>query len=283
MALDKLKDLARDFLPTILRIQGRSYFQSCLTDIREWVAGTQDKTIPPHRLNISGLGPFRKFGKHNVLLSKELAGLEPDDDVLDVGCGIGRTAVALTSYLNASGRYTGLDIIHFAIRWRQRHIGSEFSNFSFVHADVQNRTYNPSGRIKAHEYRLPFPASRFSFCLATSLFTHLTPPAASHYVAEVGRVLKPGGRFLSSWFLLPAATETYDTQKVEAEFPHHFADHAQRNLYAPEIAVAYRLEYLRRVFESAQLVIETVAYGGWSGRVATVNSGQDILVARRVG
>ena len=39
----------------------------------------------------------------------------------------------------------------------------------------------------------------------TSVFTHMLPEDVEHYLDELARVLKPGGRTLITWFLLLGA------------------------------------------------------------------------------
>ena len=50
----------------------------------------------------------------------QLAGIDPDSDVLDVGCGFGRMAYMLAHYLKPTAHYEGFDIIEHLIDWAQR-------------------------------------------------------------------------------------------------------------------------------------------------------------------
>ena len=43
--------------------------------------------------------------------------------------------------------------------------------------------------------------------LAASLFTHLRPFEGERYLVEVGRVLRPGGRLIATWFLINEEAE----------------------------------------------------------------------------
>lgn len=200
-----------------------------------------------------------------------------------MGCGIGRTALALTTYLSTAGQYTGFDCVGFAIRWCQRTLGAKNANFRFIHSDIYNRQYNRKGRIDARQYAFPVQGGSVSFCLATSLFTHLLPGTTERYVSEVARVLRPGGRFLSTWFLLDEKTESNAAAgKAEFKFGYRFEKHAQVNIHAPEEAVAYRLDYLEDLFAGIGLVVVGVYHGGWSGTEDRIDSGQDIIVCRRV-
>ena len=148
----------------------------------------------------SGDGPFLYLGEENLKLCID-AGLEANDTVLDLGYGIGRTALAMKHHASP-GSYIGLDVIKFAITWCRKHIQAYDPRFSFVHADLLNRTYNPRGRIRPEHYRFPFEPDTFDFVLATSLFTHILPATTENYLRECARVLRPGAKFLSTWFLL---------------------------------------------------------------------------------
>ncbi len=246
-------------------------------------AGRRDSTIPPRRLNISGGGSFRTIGEHNLMLCKTFGSLHPTDTVLDLGCGIGRTALAMTTFLEAEGRYSGLDIVKFAIQWCQANIARQHANFAFFHANVRNQTYNPGGKFYADEFSFPFASASFDFCLATSLFTHLLPTDTERYIREVSRVLRKDGRFLSTWFLLDEQTSpTVNAGKSLYSFPFAFDLHAQMTCHTPEEAIAYYGSSLRQMFARAGLEIEAIHYGGWSGFANSIDSGQDVVIARRL-
>lgn len=279
-AASALKSFAFSLLPGPVRIQGRSFLRHFFLDVRDLLFGTADKQIPPRQLNISGEGPFREYGRKTVELCCKYASLSPEDVVLDIGCGIGRTALALTELL-AGGSYCGFDTIKFAIRWCRRHITSLNPNFTFIHADVFNLTYNPRGKSQPEAYIFPFPDRFFTFAIATSLFTHVLPPTLENYVRQVARVLKPGGRLFSTWFLLDAEAERAIVEgKALFRFPHRFPKHAQAALHAPEQAIAFPRHYVLSVLESNGLEVESVHHGDWLGYSSGIESMQDVIVAR---
>ena len=113
----------------------------------------------------------REFADHLV----ELCALEPSGSVLDVGCGAGRIAVALTSYLSGDGRYDGFDVLPWAIEWCQKEVTSRFPNFTFQLADVFSEQYYPDGRLRPEEYT--FPVADGSCDVACAL-VRLHAPAA---------------------------------------------------------------------------------------------------------
>jgi len=57
-------------------------------------------------MNIGSLGMYRSF---IVRVIGEME-IKPDDQILDLGCGTGRNAELMSSYLNGNGTITGLDI-----------------------------------------------------------------------------------------------------------------------------------------------------------------------------
>lgn len=266
-------------LPTPMRVQGRDYLRNCFLDLSEYLTGQADRGIPPHRLNTSGGGPFRLYGQRTVQACRELAGLRPDDSFLDVGCGIGRTAVALAGFLSPGAAYLGFDVIPFAIDWCNRNIARKHPNFRFVHADLHNWVYNPTGKLHPDSYRFPAGPAEFRFALASSLFTHLGAAAARHYIAEAGRVLAPGARFLSTWFLLDEVTQA--TATAASRFPHRSGECAYASLHAPEQAVAFDREWVESTLRENGFLVEAAHHGEWSGAPRAADSFQDQIVALR--
>jgi len=126
-----VKRLIYPLLPAPIRVQGISnYSRNLYLDLRDLITGRTDHELPPRRLNVSGEGSFRKLGDHNLSLCREFGNLKAHDSVLDLGCGIGRTALAMTGFLQPPGTYTGLDTIRFAIRWCQRQTFASYTRIS---------------------------------------------------------------------------------------------------------------------------------------------------------
>ena len=68
-------------------------------------------------MNIGSLGMYRGFIR-KVIREMEIM---PEDNILDMGCGTGRNASLMCSYLNANGSITGLDISeHMEKQFRKR-------------------------------------------------------------------------------------------------------------------------------------------------------------------
>jgi SAM-dependent methyltransferase len=248
----------------------------------EALMGRRDPLLPPRALRYVGRGDFRATGDEFLQHFIELGGLRPSDDVLDVGCGVGRMALPLTTFLDRHGSYTGLDIVPEAIRWSRRNITARFPAFNFELVDISNSRYNPDGTIDAASFRFPFPSASFDFVIATSLYTHLTPPATERYLAETSRVLRPGGRTLATFFLLDDdSLRAIEEGRAELGFVHRFGSARTLRPGDPEHAIALRAENVRHMFDAAGLDIQEPIYcGSWSGRT-TARSYQDIIVACR--
>ncbi|MBX9635275.1 MAG: class I SAM-dependent methyltransferase, partial [Magnetospirillum sp.] len=155
-------------------------------------------------------------------------------------------------------------------------------NFRFHHLDYRNPVYNPGGNLPAERAALPFADGRFDFVLMTSVITHLDQATTEAYAAELGRVLRPGGRCFLSLFLMNDQARlglTRESRRLafdpQAAGPEYQADSAN-----PGGAVAFDEHWLLALFARHGLhPCAPIAYGHWSGR----NTGnyQDLLVLNR--
>lgn len=250
---------------------------------RVWDRATGRTAIrPPPADFVHGIGGGWEVGDLFLGHFKTLAGLKAGEAVLDAGCGVGRMAVPLIEYLGPAGRYDGFDIVPEYVRWCTREITRRHPHFRFAHADIYSREYNPHGRLKAADFRFPYPDGSFDFAVLTSVFTHLLPPDAAHYLAEVGRVLKPGGRALATFFLLNAESN----RLVDAgggPFRLHPAEGVCRvqSKEVPEACIALDEDFVEVAIRAAGLTLDRpVTYGTWCDR-ETGYDFQDILILRK--
>jgi len=219
-------------------------------------------------------------GEDTVAAIDRLVGIRRDDIVLDVGCGLGRIAWPLSSRLGWRGRYAGLDAQRRYVDWCTAHLGLPARRFGFHHADLRSSDTNPAGTIEPADYRFPWADGTFTLAIATSLFTHLLPAAAAHYLREIARTLRPGGHLFASFFLADEvglaairSGNTYPTFTVPIE--HGWLHDAA----APEDAVAHDPDWLRARFDDAGLRILEVHAGKW--KTATDLYYQDLVIAVR--
>jgi SAM-dependent methyltransferase len=237
---------------------------------------------PPRRKNFVGSGEFRAVGQEFLGHFIELGSLRPHESVLDIGCGIGRMAVPLTSYLSGRGSYRGFDIVEDGIRWCERNVSPRFPNFQFALVEAQNPTYRKDAPVRASEITFPYPAATFDFAAATSVFTHMLPADVMHYLAEINRVVRPGGRAFLTYFLIDEVTDRLQAEgRTAVAFEEGNGYRISDSLRPLEGAVGYLEQDARAMLRNAGLeLVEPVHHGRWSGR-GEGKSYQDIVIAAK--
>ncbi len=240
--------------------------------------------LPPWWLRDVGGSDFKRTGEEFLQRFIRLGKLQPDEQVLEIGCGSGRMAIPLTRYLAPTALYVGMDITLPTIRWCQQHITPRHPNFIFLHADLHNKRYNPKGRYRAEDYPFPFRDRSFDFIFLTSVFTHLLPEATTHYLEEIRRMMTDGGRAFLTFFLLNEEQRRLaKASRNDIDFRYGEGVYRMRDAEVPESAVAYEEDYLLAQLERIGLALEVPPYyGTWSGREDGL-SYQDILIVRRAG
>jgi SAM-dependent methyltransferase len=133
----------------------------------------------------------RRGPKQLALL--EHFGLTPAADVLEVGCGLGRLAYELASYLDDTATYAGFDIAPAAIAWLEAEYAPRLPGFRFDLLDVQNTRYRPNGAAAPEAVRFPYDDDTFDVACAFEVFMHLPLDGVTNYLDEIARVLRPGG------------------------------------------------------------------------------------------
>lgn len=239
--------------------------------------------LPPSERHFVGDGDFRAIGAEFLRHFVRLGNLAPTDQVLDIGCGIGRMALPLTQWLKFGvGSYDGIDVVKDGIEWCAQTITPAYGNFHFHHLDYRNPVYNPAGDLAAERAALPFADGRFDFVVMTSVITHLDRATTEAYVAELGRVLRLGGRCFLSLFLMNDQARMGLKQEARrlsfdanASGPEYQADSTN-----PGGAVAFDEDWLlEQCARHGLRPAAPILYGHWSGRRS--DNYQDLLVLRR--
>lgn len=226
--------------------------------------------VPPLHLRWSYYRTAKREGYRNFARDAAIElvsrGLEPYHSVLDVGCGIGPLALGLIPHLT-HGHYEGFDIHPEAVAWCSKTITPKHANFRFQLADLKNSAYNPHGRTEAAEFRFPYPDGSFNFAFLGSVCTHQPIEEVAHYLKELSRVLRPGGKCIISYYLLHE-----DSRRGIAEgksflpFVHDFGPLGSKvvDLANPALAIAHPEEVVRGLYAEAGLrVEEPIRLGGW--------------------
>jgi SAM-dependent methyltransferase len=124
--------------------------------------------------------------------------------------------------------------------------------------------------------RFPFSDASFDVVIAVSVFTHLLPETALTYLKESHRVLSPGGRLFTTWFVWP--TETSATMAAVAEFPVDCGSYRIATRDNPEAVVAFLEPSVIDMYRTAGLQITKTVQGNWIRDEHRLPY-QDILVA----
>jgi len=257
----------------VLRIMGRDLLYRVTRRRPEFMA----PLLLSYRFGIYDLSTFEKVGRdfREHLVG---AGLGHGDRILEIGSGTGRMAAALLPHLTG-GTYTGLEINHRAIEWCRRYIAVKNAACSFVHADVRNAFYNPTGAHTAATYRLPFASESFDFVFLTSVFTHMKLEEIENYLREIRRVVREGGRCFATWFLLDDDNRRAILEgKSRMSFVRDFGGGLTVNAEVPEEAVAFARADVERLYKRCGLLMLDVKPGAWSAIRPGPNF-QDIILA----
>ncbi len=134
---------------------------------------------------LMGLGVNRP----NSRMIIEMAGIKPGDTVLDLGCGSGNLMLTAQNYTGASGSVYGIDaspeMIEVARQKAQRYGSSAVFEIGLIE-------------------NLRYPDSMFDAVVSRLVMHHLPDDLKRGGLAEVLRVLKPGGLFFIADFKMPS-------------------------------------------------------------------------------
>jgi ubiquinone/menaquinone biosynthesis C-methylase UbiE len=128
---------------------------------------------------------FRGQGRKLRQKTITFAHLQPGEQVLDVGCGTGTLALTVQRRVGSTGRVVGIDpseqqIAYARAKAARRHLPTDFQ----------------IGVIE----QLAFPDQAFDVVFSTLMMHHLPAPVKRQGLAEIARVLKPGGRLIIADF-----------------------------------------------------------------------------------
>jgi SAM-dependent methyltransferase len=233
---------------------------------------------PPPENVFVGDGDFRTIGAEFLGHLVRIAGLKPDDRVLDIGSGIGRLAGPLTQLLDRNGSYLGLDPAREGIEWCQKAISSVYPAFRFRHIDVAHPLYNADGLLRGNSLVLPVGDRSIDLAVMISVVTHLPPDETSNYCGELARVLAPGGRCFISLFSIEPEGPPVTVTDPRCTFS-RMGDSPAWSASAtdPLGMIAYDAGWLEHQLTQVGLNVDALRPGSWRG--ITASHYQDVLVA----
>jgi len=238
--LAKLLDLADSFIK--FKHPGWSHLPPASLRMR---IGVGNRILRNHQYFLqSGNGLVEELSQRKYLT--------PDSRILELGCGCGRTAIALLQILSEAGTYAGQDCDKEMIAWCQTHLGGK--RFNFHHADVFSRVYNPTGK-PVYDYQFPAEDNSISLVIAVSVFSHLLYQEFCHYLKQSSRVLSPGGFLHMTLFLMDYIKSRLGDRWT---FSHRVGQAYIENPRFPESAVAYDLDPVRHILSKCGFSIAEI-------------------------
>ena len=230
--------------------------------------------VPPLwlRRHTGAVASFESSARDAVAFLDGLGLLAAGHRILDVGCGAGALVPELARRLGPDGAYVGFDVHVPSIRWCRRAFASD-ARFRFEVADVASPYGRPQGP-PALRYRFPAEDASCDLVIAKSVFTHLLPAEAAHYLSETRRVLKPGSTGVLTAFL-------FDPERPDG--PRRAFPHAEpgglvrfRLRSRPTAAVAYARPLFETILAEAGLRLAWLSPGYYPG--SETIGGQDTLL-----
>ena len=248
-------------------------------DLKDSLSGNRHPLSPPKGMVFTGSGDFINQGQHHLDLLRKYSDLKPECDILDVGSGMGRTAVALTEYLNESGSYQGIDVVERAVAWCSRHITERFPNFRFRHISVANDLYNKD-TLSAASYIFPFKDQQFDLVSLFSVFTHMQPEELENYLSQIWRVLRSGGKCIFTVFSYDDDIESIIASRNEFSFPIKKQNHRLMHAGIKSANVAFDLSWLLATAESIGFDVVHFNRGFWydNANKNSTDDFQDLLI-----
>jgi SAM-dependent methyltransferase len=202
-------------------------------------------------------------GRALAALCRDRLDLRRDARIVDIGCGWGRLAAALADHLDPTADYHGFDPMRAQVLWAQTNLMPCHQAFNFHITNLANRIYNPGGVLRTRTFVVPFASASRDLVVASALFAYLSPEELDAYAREAARILKPGGRFLATFYLLDDESGPILPQ-LAPPLAFRFAS-------GPIVStspnggglVAYDTAHVRAVLERHGYIVEPIIRGTW--------------------
>ena len=253
-------------------------------DFYDRLTGNYHKYVPPRGYIYTGSpANYKDYidqGKHQLGLLKSEIDLKPKDCVLDIGSGIGRTAIALTTYLDISARYEGFDVVELGVKWCNSKIKKDFPNFNFKYIPLFNDLYN-NANLKAKEFIFPYEKNYFDKIFSFSVFTHMQIDEIQKYFSEIHKVLKPNGIAFSTFFLYDDTTENQTQINKDFTFSKKKDGYSLMSDKVKSANIAIHKDKLKTMLEFENLTLVKIIDGFWKGNQENKIEYQDIVILKK--
>lgn len=252
-------------------------------DLFDKITGKTHKYVPSRGSIYTGspsnAKEFIAQSHHQLdLLTKE-TNIKATSSVLDIGSGIGRTAISLSNYLNTKGSYEGFDVVKKGVDWCNSKIGNDFKNFNFTYVPLFNDLYN-NETLQAEEFVFPYDNKNFDIVFSFSVFTHMQIEEIQNYLNEIYRVLSDEGEAFSTFFLYESEDEINKAALKGFNFPIEKDGYRLMNNTVKSGNIAISKQKLQEMMANTNLSIKTIIDGFWKG-TKNANEYQDIVVFKK--
>lgn len=246
-------------------------------DLKDKITGKSHKYVPPRGYIYTGSPAsgekYYKQGQHQIRLMQNYIGLNSNDSVLDIGSGVGRSAMVLTELLDKDSRYEGFDVVKKGVDWCNKKIKKDFPNFNFTYVPLFNDLYNEE-KNDASQFIFPYEDASFDKTFSFSVFTHMKMNEIEHYFTEINRVMKPGGLSLHTFFLYDDSDSDYISSLENFNFPVDRGNHKLMSEKVESANIAIHKDELHKMADRSGLEIVSIIDGFWKAEKKE-NSGND--------
>jgi ubiquinone/menaquinone biosynthesis C-methylase UbiE len=145
---------------------------------------------------------FLSLGREQAMrrMTVDLAELQPGENVLDVGCGTGTLTRLARERVGESGKVYGIDAAPQMITVARQKAARHNLDIDFQVGMIE---------------QLAFPDDSFDVVLSSLMMHHLPEELKRQGLAEIVRVLKPGGRLLVLDLMSGQAHETHSQSMIK--------------------------------------------------------------------
>ena len=168
-----------------------------------------------------------------------------DDNIVEIGSGIGRRTFWLRDFefhkVKYSGHYTGVDIDPEMVEWCNKNYDSRFTFHCASHKSAAYLSVDEN-----EHYVLPVDDLSQGLMFGTSVLTHLLEEQMINYFEEAVRVLKPGRALVMTC----KCTDLTSNDRGNT-YKHRIGNAYIENPDVPEAAVAYESEFIRECLINA--------------------------------
>ena len=156
---------------------------------------------------------FLLLGREQAMrcMTVDLAQLQPGESVLDVGCGTGALTLLARERVGETGQAYGIDAAPQMIAVARRKAAQRDLAIDFQVGLIE---------------QLAFPDDSFDVVLSSLMMHHLPEKLKRQGLAEIARVLKPGGRLLVLDF------QRQQTQRTQSRIKRHVQQRGSHAFFA---------------------------------------------------